>query len=1145
MANYNENRQDIFDKQAHYAGTAYGGFLSQSLKDIPEDDSEVNSLAEEEFMSHMSNPEDINYKQYLSIKQKHGDDAGKQFLTEFALKLKNKKLKEKYGPAKKAAVEALKTGVGATEDSALMTTEQQLAASRGQSWTTSDEQERFLAEKRGKITTENVAQHLQGDTEFPEQEQAGLPRDDGIIGKYLMSTPRFGGGFVAGAADVLRKKQKNLPVQGIDVTPANAPDRQFRQDTKLGPLGIGFQAEGGIRNEQGNIVDEEAGGTTYGVNVKAAIKQLVSNPEIIKEMLSSGFERGVYNAAHTTEKYGWANYVNTIRNDLGRKAIESLVQETGLPPKELDHKLIRRRAAEYFKAETEPFIEDPSMAQTVSDVVFDPALYLPVDPLMTPIMAVAKPASRLAGRLGGRAAAEMAQAGARGNVAGKVVTAGLEGFSKAKAGVTAFTDSVAETFLHRGELGQLRKFFSPEEAKQVRDELIGAQMQGIGKSIGYGRLREELANRVRWSLRGLKDGDWEAISTALLDKSKSGGLTEKQYKVYEKFVDIPEKDQLLRQLDPELHQTINQKTGVVEPMKSRENYGFPQILSKEDKTTETAFETLDPFKKKQTSSQIGSDLARQKEKDFSTRVDKQWMAKFNVAGRGEGISKELLETQRIMSERGMSVVGDSAEAAVKATELQKKTGMKLTKLEGNVADEFLRIGLKPGEKASGKAVYVPDFIAKRVNDMYAPPKVKGLAAQVASKVWNEGMATMRATTTIAMPAFHIMNAMGAAEMSFVAHGMRAADPKLQFGAALGGFAAAVNKDPHALKIPFKLSGGETIPLGKLIQLAESHGVMGLGHLRYGGKNTGPISSAINLTSKYTGVAALGDTIDNYQHLVAFAGALKSTGKDDVLKAALFADKYSGNYALMSKAGEKLKDFGAFYSWAHFALPYGAKMLKEHPQRLAVFNKIKEHLNRQNTEQTPQAAMFDETKPEWAKKRVIAMTGAKDVQPRDGEAGEQDFVMSMLDSPTQTLNDLIEAPKDFIVGQGNMGVQAAAILLLGGRDPRTNEDLGLPDTVMKKIGWSVMPRLSKASMDLFNYYLDNEPDAALRLALELRVGNSWKFMTEIPDAFFDKNTRWSWTGQNQLISPDLGQAYRGQKRYDEVKRAEEKAAKSGL
>ena len=297
-------------------------------------------------------------------------------------------------------------------------------------------------------------------------------------------------------------------------------------------------------------------------------------------------------------------------------------------------------------------------------------------------------------------------------------------------------------------------------------------------------------------------------------------------------------------------------------------------------------------------------------------------------------------------------VGEAAAA------LSEQAGLHYSTLSPDLKRAYLQLQGKAGTKVDDYEVFVPQAMAARLNEVIPKLSDEGVSgAASALKDFNEYIlqpanSIFRTSTTVLRSlAFHATNMTGAVGLGFLAHGLRAFNPKLQFGAARGAFAAAFSGSPKALKMQMRLGKtGESVTLGKLFEVMDQYGVVGQAGLRFGkdlAVGKGPaatVAGAYHKMASATRLQQLASFGDDYQHAVAFLGYMTKKGSlapDDIYKALDFTAEYAGNYNRLTKVEKGfLRDVFAFYSWNRFILPHVAKQVVKNPQRLAVYEKMR-------------------------------------------------------------------------------------------------------------------------------------------------------------------------------------------------------------
>jgi len=518
-----------------------------------------------------------------------------------------------------------------------------------------------------------------------------------------------------------------------------------------------------------------------------------------------------------------------------------------------------------------------------------------------------------------------------------------------------------------------------------------------------------------------------------------------------------------------------------------------------------------------------------------------------------------------LQKHGLVVFGDAADAdkARKALYVEKGKDMpfQMVPIESEALSESLKtLFAKEGTQLEGKKLYLPDFIVQRFEEITKLPETQGVVTKVISDIAGSLVNLQRTASTIIIPAFHATNLLGAAEMSMVAGGLKAADPALQLGAAAASVSAALMKDPSASQRMFRTATGD-ITLGQVIKAAEDAGVIGFGNIRYA---TAPetfsaaakiVNAPINKFAQATGAQAVGEIVDNYQHLAPFMMKLKEVGHsaEGIKKAAMFAKEMSGNYALMSKAGMKIKPLGTFYSWAHFVVPWTIKRAADSRHRLAMFGRVKNYMDQKGAMETPKGAIAQEALPKFLQANAGSFITPKEGQLQKFEGGPEEFMMSTYESPINTMNALTGDFLGFARGQSNFAVKGLMGIFMGGIDPETGKSMGLKGDWLESIFGAPIKRPTRAVQALVKFYIDKgDMDAAQRVVLENFISNTMSFTTPLLNAVSEIGGYTGLTSGRQApvrtfrkdyrVSPDTRGIQAAQEEYPDVFRAHTAGAK---
>lgn len=293
----------------------------------------------------------------------------------------------------------------------------------------------------------------------------------------------------------------------------------------------------------------------------------------------------------------------------------------------------------------------------------------------------------------------------------------------------------------------------------------------------------------------------------------------------------------------------------------------------------------------------------------------------------------------------------------------------------------------------------------------------------------------RATTTLPMPAYHTVNAVGAVVINHMAlgaartvyHGTRAGAmytldkaAKIAEGIAhysslsksgkLGAFLkragagklSGVAKNIH--NIPIRLKDGNKYALGDIMQAAADAGMfrqasakratdfsaeaLGEGY-EWATKAKGLAKEAVDGDIKLQAARTLGKGAaglakgvatgtDDMQHLTAFMGALRGLDRKSIAHAKDFADRVAGNYNNMTATEKMLaKDFFGFYSFNRYAVPRVIEASLERPAAVAFYEKFRVYMEEKHGKNFP---VSFEAVPDWLESQ--GFTSPLDLQPED-------------------------------------------------------------------------------------------------------------------------------------------------------------------
>lgn len=646
----------------------------------------------------------------------------------------------------------------------------------------------------------------------------------------------------------------------------------------------------------------------------------------------------------------------------------------------------------------------------------------------------------------------------------KAIGAGAKAVGKAVPAL----QTLKRTFVAGAELEPLDK--------GVAQELMAARSAGTSQILE----RQEMLRQVKKAAKLVAPEERELLSDALMGaEGAAEKLSPRGQQALATFQKFPEMGQRLREMAPGAHQRIGGK-GVVE-MGVRQDYRHPEILRAVEGVAEPGL-----AKTVTVTGKIGVAQERALGKGYLKDPAAQWETALRDMIRKEPIAKEVAATDQILATHGLR-----AGSADEARTIGEATGIKLVKLSDvspEVNERYLTMTAKAGESVANKEAWVPEQWLKRAEQLFPPTKVgreddkaqviKGFQDYVTKPV--AGM--WRTLTTAPNPAYHVKNIVQNQMLIGNALGAKAMDPGLHVAAGTGAMMLLAGKSKFGQKLAQKFPD-----LAEKVKLALDAGVVGQAGLRFGlqAESKSPVLRGVQTALKP--VYKFAEFQDDYMHLMAFLGELRGTSKAQVAAAADFAAKTTGAYNRMSDADKVVKDLFGFYSWNRFYLPRVAKSLVEHPQRLAMWERIRRERDQRYATKNPNALVTARGVPRWQKMRG-AYTSPVQPKPRAGESQPDAVVLRVMETPLSGLNQAVGDPLHFL--GNNLGLTTKVIVeSLTGRDMFTGKAIPGLDNMLKKAGMDIVGRPTRTVMDLYKYLIESgHYDEAVSLALRLRVGN---------------------------------------------------------
>lgn len=390
----------------------------------------------------------------------------------------------------------------------------------------------------------------------------------------------------------------------------------------------------------------------------------------------------------------------------------------------------------------------------------------------------------------------------------------------------------------------------------------------------------------------------------------------------------------------------------------------------------------------------GAEYVRRPEKYTQTKtrpvkdIERQFRADVAQRASTAAAAKELEHSARRFMDGGLIQkvpAGRPSQIDEKIKFLSDATGDKWTSLR--VSDKGVPELVKQLEKVTGEvgktkfgqSVYLmPEELVPYIRStatFVRDPKVAveatdALADGLLKGFWRPFSKTWRVGATLGGgPVYFMRNAATAAALPFIAHGMRAANPKMGGAAALGALASASIGVRAFRKMKVTLRSGEKVKLGKIVDELNKVGFLNTGDLRIGleletkgmfGKVAEAAEKATKVISpiylpmgKKLSARNVNNIIENYQKLATFLPFLDDMGAKSFEKALAKASEFAGNYRRLGTFEKNvMRDVSGFYSWNRFIWPLMAKQMVKNPQRLAAFVKARGYLEQRHGKEKP-------------------------------------------------------------------------------------------------------------------------------------------------------------------------------------------------
>jgi len=481
------------------------------------------------------------------------------------------------------------------------------------------------------------------------------------------------------------------------------------------------------------------------------------------------------------------------------------------------------------------------------------------------------------------------------------------------------------------------------------------------------------------------------------------------------------------------------------------------------------------------------------------------------------------------------ITGNKQEAAIEAQRLTDLHNTKFvmmgeTQSGKNMVEDMLRTTQRPGERAADQFLVVPEVIRDTAQKLYPEIKEQGpamkMARGISSYLFEPLMSMWRLTTTAGIPAFATTNATGAAELSFLAEGFKAANPGLQGGAAATALAAFFHGSGPAKALKYPV-GGQMVPLADLAKVMTEDGVIGLAGGRFGedlGHGKGPLglmATGANTVARALGMKALNQITEDYQHATVYLSRLKGLDRESRMVAANAAREMTGGYGALSSIEQKygIPKLFAFHGWMRFYTGRTASVAWNDPARLTFFDKVKEYYNQHNSPETPESIIPGEALPGWQQIAGV-YTAPRDLQIPNKPAGDDRFVVQTFQTPSQYLAQALMGDKDWAVRQMGPVVQAT-LAMITGMDPQTGQKIPESGEWLKKYG--ILPlvaetRLTKFLGKIQQAYRAGKYRTAMDYADQLYLGNEAQFLSPAIEAVTGVEIPWSLGRQNYITAP---------------------------
>jgi hypothetical protein len=328
-------------------------------------------------------------------------------------------------------------------------------------------------------------------------------------------------------------------------------------------------------------------------------------------------------------------------------------------------------------------------------------------------------------------------------------------------------------------------------------------------------------------------------------------------------------------------------------------------------------------------------------------------------------------------------------------------------------------------------LFVPEAVYKEFENIFTKvhPDRGGLLAEEALHHWAKAVGAIHKPwrlnkTMLSGMQYYTTNTMGNMFLTGVAHGIKAANPKLQAAAAKTAWLAAGFGDETARAAKYQLRSGKFTTLGEIHDIMKS-----TGQFRQDIKKLGLEPRAVGETgawgktlrtfdrlaewqqrvTKKIGAQKLSSLGDDYGHAAVFIGALEDTTPKAIAKALDFTEEYIGLYNRLTPSERKyMREIFPFYAWNKFIIPRLAKTIVNDPQRLSWVERVKREAEKQygwqsqlSHEQVPSHLQYGFTAP--PEMQPEKGTGVRMLRPEVGLSmltilNDDEATLSRLTSP---------------------------------------------------------------------------------------------------------------------------------------------------